>query len=91
MAERPEDAFERCRVILARARRLGTPFEVIWPRALEASVPAIEADRKTLAMKDADAARNALLTNEETWRAAYERRELPSRPKPPLPRQTIPH
>jgi hypothetical protein len=37
--ERPADAFEQARLILARARRLGEPFEVVWPKAVDAAAP----------------------------------------------------
>src|SRR5260370_33557 len=33
------DAFEKARLILARARRQGQPFEVIWPKAVDAAAP----------------------------------------------------
>jgi hypothetical protein len=37
------------------------------------------------AVLDRDYTRAALLANEDSWRAGYERRQLPARPKPSLP------
>jgi hypothetical protein len=76
------DAFEKTRLILARARRQGQPFEEIWPKAVDAAAPAIDWQRhRTYAVRDREAERAALLAAEESWRAGYERRECQGRLK----------
>lgn len=77
------DAFEKTRLILARARRQGQPFEVIWPKAVDAATPAVDRQRHiSQAVRDRDADRRALESAEEAWRAGYERRALPRRATP---------
>jgi hypothetical protein len=78
-AERP-NPFEVCRMILARARREGQPFDGVWLTAVDAAAPVFERQRFTSsAAQNREAERAALLANEDQWRAGYERRSLPPR------------
>lgn len=59
------DAFEKTRLILARARRQGQPFEEIWPLAVEAAAPAIHCGRTTYLLISPD--REKLSPSELEW------------------------
>jgi hypothetical protein len=64
------DAFEKTRLILARARRQGQPFDEVWRLAVDAAAPVIEHHRHTTqAERDRDAHRAVLLANEDSWSA----------------------
>jgi hypothetical protein len=74
------DAFTKTRLILARARRQGRPFEGVWMKAVDAAAPIFERQRfASTAARNREAERAALLAAEDAWRAGYERRSLPPR------------
>ena len=88
--ERPVDAFERCRLLLADSRRLGEPFAVAWPKALDAAAPVIvpTSPRARYLEQVRGDDRAALEALEAHWHAAFERRDLP---RPPRRRATFVH
>jgi hypothetical protein len=84
--ERPEDEFEQVRLVLARRRALGDPFEQAWRLALGA-VPPIERNGRfpTAAERDHDSSLNALRATEADWQAAHNRSPPPPVPCPQRP------
>jgi hypothetical protein len=85
MAERPDD-LGVVRLILARQRRLGTPFERAWELALKA-LPQIESERYDRAAMSRDQSVAALEQTKPAWQAAYERRPLPQPAREPAYRE----
>jgi hypothetical protein len=77
VADRPDD-LELARLILARQRRLGTPWEQAWAMVFEA-LPAPGERHPRVNGREREATRTALKATEEDWRRAF-LREPPREP-----------
>jgi hypothetical protein len=73
--ERPSP-FEQTRMILARQRRMGEPFEVAFEKAVEVVAPVVNAYPKDYAAVDRDPTRSVLRSTRQEWRRGWERRPV---------------